>query len=175
MRITELDRLKYGGMEIAAGYDSSAFYEMRVRSGSALTAFELVRTSCPRFHREYRWQLFSRAYPFSCAYGLWDQGRLAAVMEIDLNPHTDRAQVLTLFVDEQYRRRGFGRMMLDRARECARAEKRRVLTMQIESSNSGAVMFALAQGMRVMGFDLTAVENDDRADHVYPLILGQTF
>ncbi len=174
MKIAELDRQKYGGLEIAAGYDSAACYDMRVRSGSAVTSFELVKNPCPRFHREYRRQLFAKDHGASRAFGLWDQGRLAAVMEILQDSKTDRTEILTLFVDEPYRRRGFGRMMLDKAREFARGENRRAVIMRIDSCNSGAVAFALSQGLRVMGFDLTEAENDDRENHVYPLLLGQT-
>ena len=85
--------------------------------------------------------LFAPHWDDPHAYGLWDGTQLVAIMEVTPETWNNRLRITNLFVQEGYRRRGFGTLLMTRAREIARAQGRRALILETQSCNYPAISF----------------------------------
>ncbi len=170
MRITELDRRDYDGFELVMGYDTSFYYALRERGGGTMVTWELVKTPCRRHHVEWAVRLFDRRWEDPRVYAVWDGQTMAAVMEITPERAADRLRISSLYVDENYRRQGVGRMLVTRASEIAAGQRRRCLTARVRSDNWGAVAFGAEMGMGIVGFDALYRAGEDG---IFPLELGK--
>lgn len=172
MRIAELPREKFEGYQLVFTYDSKAFYDLKLRTTKNVFALEFVRTPCAPIHKEFEDRLFAPHWDDPHAYGLWDGNQLVAVMEVTPENWNNRLRITNLFVQEGYRRRGFGTLLMTRAREIARAQGRRALILETQSCNSGAIAFYLSQGLTFMGFNACEYSNDDIPNHEVRIEMG---
>ena len=95
------------------------------------------------------------------AWGIVEDGRLRAVIETSAERWSNRLRVTELWIDDDLRRRGIGTALMDIAMKRAKEEKRRVLMLETQSCNEGAIAFYLAYGFSLIGFDACAYRNDD--------------
>ena len=172
MRIAELPREQYEGYQLIFSYDSKAYYDLRIRTSQNVFALEFVRTPCSPVHKEFADTLFAPHWDDPHAYGLWDGSQLVAVMEVTPETWNNRLRITNLFVQEGYRRRGVGTLLMTRAREIARAQGRRALILETQSCNSGAIAFYLNQGLTFMGFNACEYSNEDAQKHEVRIEMG---
>ena len=171
MRIGELPRQIYEGNELVFSYDTSAYYEVRLRDSGTVMSAEFIRVNCPRRHVEFTDRLFAPHWADPHAYGVWDGNELLAVMEV--TPEWNgRLRITNLCVRDGFRRRGLGTMLITRARELARAQGMRGLILETQSCNAGAIAFYLSQGLTLQGFDASCYQNDDIARHEVRMEFG---
>ncbi len=174
MRIAELNRKNYQGFELMVACDTSFYYGIRERGGGTMLTWELVRTACPRYHMEWTERLFRDCWDDPRVYGVWDGQNMAALMEVTPERALDRLRITNLYVDEKYRRQGVGRMLLSRAVDIAREQKRRAVVAQVHSANSGAIAFLTEMGMKIVGFDTMGYTNDGMKDRSFPILMGKS-
>ena len=172
MRIAELSREQYEGYELIFTYESKAYYDLKLRSTKNVFALEFVRTPCPPVHKEFTATLFAPHWDDPKAYGFWDGNQLLAVMEVTPETWNNRLRITNLFVQDGYRRRGIGTLLMTRAREIARAQGRRALILETQSCNSGAIAFYLNQGFSFMGFNACEYSNKDAQNHEVRIEMG---
>ncbi|MFN4191267.1 MAG: GNAT family N-acetyltransferase, partial [Pseudothermotoga sp.] len=82
-------------------------------------------------------------------------------MTTGMESWNNRLRVHELLVLEQYRGMGLGTMLLDEAKQVARQKRCRVIVLETQSNNVGAIEFYRKQGFEPGGFDTTAYHNDD--------------
>lgn len=172
MRIAELPREQYEGYQLVFTYDSKAYYDLRLRASENVFALEFVRTPCAPIHKEFVDHLFAPYWDDPRAFGLWDGPWLRAVMEVTPETWNNRLRITNLFVQEGYRRRGLGTLMMTKAREIARSQRRRALILETQSCNSAAISFYLSQGLSFMGFNACEYSNEDIARHEVRIEMG---
>lgn len=172
MRITELKRRDYDGFELLMDYDTSCYYALRERGGGTMVTYELVKTPCPRRHVEWTGKLFELRWDDPRVYGVWDGQTMAALMEVTPEIAFNRLRITGLFVDENYRRQGVGRMLVSRAAEIAAGQRRRCLVAQVQSDNWGAIVFAGEVGMKIVGFDAFGYANGTAGGGAFPIEMG---
>lgn len=172
MRIAELPREQFEGYELVFSYDSKAYYDLRLRTGGNVFACEFVRTPCAPVHKEFVDKLFAPHWDDPHAYGLWDGNDLRAVIEVTPETWNNRLRVTNLCVQEGYRRRGFGTLLMTKAKEIARAQKRRALILETQSCNAAAIAFYLSQGLTFMGFNACEYSNEDQQKHEVRIEMG---
>lgn len=172
MRIAELPREQYEGYQLVFTYDSKAYYDLRLRTSENVFALEFVRTPCAPIHKEFVDHLFAPYWDDARAFGLWDGNQLLAVMEVTPETWNNRLRITNLFVQEGYRRRGLGTLMMTKAREIARSQRRRALILETQSCNSAAISFYLNQGLTFMGFNACEYSNEDVARHEVRIEMG---
>ena len=95
------------------------------------------------------------------AWGIVKNERLIAVIETAVEIWSNRLRVTELWVDDAHRRQGLGTALMDVAMRRAKDEKRRVLMLETQSCNEGAIAFYLAYGYSLIGFDACAYRNND--------------
>ena len=172
MRIAELPREQYDGFELVFSYTSKAYYDLRLRTGANVFACEFVRTPCQPVHKEFVDKLFAPHWDDPHAYGLWDGNQLVGVIELTPETWNNRLRVTNLCVQEDRRRRGFGTLLMTKAKEIARAQKRRALILETQSCNAAAIAFYLSQGFTFMGFNACEYSNEDIERHEIRIELG---
>lgn len=174
MRIIELPKEKFEGYELVFTYDTRAYYDLKIRKTEHVFSAEFVRTPCELTHKEFTDKLFASYWDDPHAYGLWDENRLLAIMEVTPELWNNRLRITNLFVQAGYRRRGYGSLLITKAKEIARAQGRRALILETQSCNSGAIAFYLSQGLSLMGFNACEYSNEDIEKHEIRMEMGCT-
>ena len=171
MHISELPRQQFEQYELVFTYESRAYYDLKLRCTNNVFALEFVRTPCEPVHKEFVDRLFAPHWDDPHAFGLWDGRDLRAVMEVTPENWNNRLRVTNLCVQEGYRR-GYGSLLMPRAKEIARAQSRRALILETQSCNAGAIAFYLSQGFSFMGFNACEYSNEDVQKHEVRIEMG---
>ena len=153
MHISELPRQRFEGYEVVFSYESKGYYDLKMRCTENVFALEFVRTPCAPVHKEFVDHLFAPYWDDPHAYALCDGKEMRAILEVTPENWNNRLRITNLCVQEGYRRRGYGSLLMTRAREIARAQHRRALILETQSCNTGAIAFYLNQGLSLMGFN----------------------
>ena len=172
MHISELPRKQFEGFQVVFSYDSTAYYDVKMRAGQNVFVLEFVRAPQPREKKEWAGALFSPQWEDPRAYGLFDGRDMRALMEVTPERGTNRLRITSLCVQEGFRRRGYGALLLTRAKEIARGARCRAVMLETQSCNTAAVQFCLSQGLTLMGFDACAYSNEDLTRHSVRLDMG---
>lgn len=172
MRIAELNKEKFDGYELVFSYTSRAYYDLRIRTTENVFSAEFVRTPCPPVHKEFSDKLFAPHWDDPHAFGLWDDKQLLAVIEVTPENWNNRLRITNLIVQDGFRRRGYGSLLMTKAREIARSQGRRALILETQSCNTAAISFYLSQGFSFMGFNACEYSNQDMEKHEIRLEMG---
>lgn len=163
-QIFPLDREKWQNYRLEFHYISHNYYDVEIdRSG------EGFHISCLKkpFDTPYvkipddTDKLFQPWWDDIKAWGVMKNGRLIAAIETVVEEWSNRLRVTELWIDGAYRRQGIGTALMDLAMKRAKDEKRRVLMLETQSCNEGAIAFYLAYGFTLIGFDACAYQNND--------------
>ena len=172
MRISELPREEYEGFELVFSYTSKAYYDLKLRQSENVFSAEFVKTPCPSVHKEFTDKLFAPYWDDPHVWGLWDESRLLAVMEVTPERWNNRLRITNLCVAEGHRRRGYGALLITKAREIAKARGCRALILETQSCNTGAIAFYLNQGFSFLGFNACEYTNEDVQKHEIRIEMG---
>lgn len=172
MKIVELDKNRYDGFELTFSYTSNAYYDLRLRTTNSMFFAEFVKVSCPPIHKEFTDRLFAPYWDDPHVYGLQHENGIQAIMEVTPEKWNNRLRVTNLCVMDGYRRRGFGSLLLTKAKEIARTQARRALILETQSCNAGAIAFYLSQGLSLMGFNTCEYSNKDIQKHEVRIEMG---
>lgn len=109
------------------------------------------------------------------AWGVVEGGRLVAAIETAVEEWSNRLRVTELWIDDAYRRQGIGTALMDLALKRAKDEKHRVVMLETQSCNEGAIAFYLTYGFTLIGFDACAYRNNDLSRKEVRMELGIFF
>lgn len=172
MHIAELSREQFAGYEVVFTYESKAYYDLRMRQSENVFSMELVRTPCAPVKKEFTDKLFSPHWDDPRAFGLWDGRDLRAILEVTPEKWNNRLRITNLCVQDGFRRRGYGTLLMTRAKEIARARHHRALILETQSCNAAAISFYLSQGLTLMGLNTCEYSNEDMDRHEIRLEMG---
>lgn len=172
MHFSELSKEQFQDYELVFSYDSKAYYDLRLRCTENVFSLEFVKTPCAPVHKEFTDQLFARHWDDPHAYGLFDGRDMRGLMEVTPENWNNRLRITNLIVEEGFRRRGYGSLLITKAREIARAQHRRAIILETQSCNAGAIAFYLSQGLTFMGFNACEYSNEDAARREVRIEMG---
>ncbi len=110
------------------------------------------------------------------AYGVVSpEGKLLACIEVCSEDWANRLMVTELWVTDELQGKGLGKRLMDKAKEVAKAQNRRVITLETQSCNTKAIGFYLHQGFELIGFDTCCYTNDDIGRREIRFNLGYFF
>jgi ribosomal protein S18 acetylase RimI-like enzyme len=158
MHIIELSRERFEGYEVAFSYESKGYYDLKMRCTENVFAMEFVRTPCAPVHKEDVDHLFAPYWDDPHAYALCDGTEMRAILEVTPENWNNRLRITNLCVQEGYRRRGYGSLLVSRARTMAKSAGAISLRAYVSGINAGAVRFLQLQGMTLVGF--SALEDE---------------
>lgn len=96
------------------------------------------------------------------AYGIvGDNDELLACIEVCPEEWSNRLMVTELWVCDRLQKKGYGKRLMDKAKEIAVEQKRRAIILETQSCNTNAIGFYLHQGFELIGFDKCCYTNRD--------------
>ena len=110
---------------------------------------------------DYPDSLYQDHWEGADAYGIVDNGELLACIEVCPESWSNRLVVTELWVCDRLQKQGYGKLLMDKAKEIAKAQKRRAIILETQSCNTNAIGFYLHQGFELIGFDKCCYTNKD--------------
>ena len=163
-KIISLEKEKWQGYEFPFNYTSQYYYDVVIDKHDAgfnvsfiKKPFDDIYINAPNDKDK----LFQSWWDDVKAWGIVEDGRLIAAIETSVEVWSNRLRVTELWVDDNYRRKGIASALMDVALKRAKDEKRRVLMLETQSRNEGAISFYLSYGFTLIGFDSCAYRNND--------------
>ena len=163
--IQELDPEKWKGTALPFSYTSEYYYDLSVRRtpDGFTVPIRKQRFASPFTHRPAPWtdRLFEDWWEKARAFGIVEEGKLRAVIELCPEEWSNRLLITELFVSEELRGRGIGGKLIGLAKELTVKNGYRTLILETQSSNVNAVDFYLHEGFTLIGFDSCCYTNRD--------------
>ena len=165
--IIELDKETWKGHPLPICYTSNYYYDISVRRTT--DGFD-IPIKKKRFDEPFTHdlqgddnpdKLFQDWWENARAFGIVDDGKLLAAMEVCPDEWSNRLLLTELFVAEEIRRQGYGKKLIDLAKKLTVENKYRALMLETQSSNENAVGFYLHEGFTLIGFDSCCYTNRD--------------
>lgn len=165
--IEKLDKEKWKGHPLPVAYTSDHYYDIsidRTEDGFRIP-IEKKKFSRPFTHvpedGAYPDKLYEDWWDDAQAFGIIEDGELLAAIEFCPEEWSNRLLITELFVGEKLRGQGYGRKLMELAKEHTVKNGYRVLMLETQSSNVNAVDFYLHEGFTLIGFDSCCYTNED--------------
>ena len=174
-KIQPLDRETWQGYEFPFDYTSHNYYDIEINRTNDNFNVSFIKNP---FDKPYinppndMDKLFKPWWDDVKAWGIEENGRLVAAIETSVEEWSNRLRVTVLWIDYAYRRKGIATALMDIAVKRAKDEKRRVIMLETQSRNEGAIRFYLAYGFSLIGFDACAYQNNDLSRKEVRMELG---
>ena len=153
MRILELTRKEFGGGRLTYQYDTFGYYAVSASllgDGFSVTA---VPKNAARRHMEFTTEIFSASLTDPTLFILVDNaGERAGYLETCLEAEGKVLRIVNLMVEDGSRRRGYGSLLLSRAKTQARSLGCKGLCVRVPAGNYGGIRFLLGQGLTLTGY-----------------------
>lgn len=162
--ISELSKENFDYHELHYTYRSDEHYVPTVKSGKDLflCSFERQPLEKPYFHDSYD-TLFQEYWQDISAFGVTENGKdeIIAYLEVAREEWNDRLHITNLLVLDKYRKKGIGTMLIEKVKQIAKEEDRRIITLETQSCNVPAIDFYLKNGFTFAGTNMYFYSNND--------------
>lgn len=165
--ITELDKENWKGFPLPLSYTSEQYYDISIMKTAEGYDISIIkkRFESPYTHPAdkggYMDKLFEDWWENARAFGIVDDGKLLAAIEVCPEEWSNRLIVTELHVFNELRGQGYGKKLMDIAKELTVKGGYRALMLETQSSNVNAVDFYLHEGFTLIGFDSCCYTNND--------------
>ncbi len=156
--IKRIFKKDYEGRILPIKYTTDYYYDVsltRVDDGWKAD-FSVARFPSPVTHTpeeyDYPDKLFQKHWKGAYAYGAFDGDAFVGAIELYPEKWANRIRVTELWVDENYRKRGIGKRLMDIAKAQAKKRGARMLILETQSCNFNAIGFYLHEGFDLVGF-----------------------
>ena len=162
--IVQLDHKQWEGHQLMFRYTAYNYYDLEISQSDE--GFKIMLTKKP-FDVPYEKEpddtdiLFQPWWDDVKTWGIVVNEQLIAAIETAVEQWSNRLIVTELWIDDNHRRKGIATALMDIAKKRAIDEKRRVLMLETQSCNEGAIAFYLQYGFELIGFDKCAYQNND--------------
>ena len=159
--------------EIASKYSSYYYYEVSVSPEPGSWRVELTRKAFEsRLDKNYHGKLFEdHVYEPRVFSAVLSEKRVGWI-ELGYDKWNNRMRVWEFLVDEEFRMRGVGTLLMKNAVKIARDKGARMLVLETQTNNATAIEFYLNFGFQLIGLDLAAYSNEDISKKEVRLELG---
>ena len=164
IQIIELSKADWQGHLLPFRYTADTFFDVEIKRVGDNFRIDIAEKplDVPYVKAQHDSDvLFQHWVEQPIAWGVVQDGRLLAAIETATENWANRLIVTELWVDESLRRQGVATALMDKAIERAKAEGRRVVVLETQSCNPGAIRFYLHYGYVLIGFDTCAYQNND--------------
>ena len=159
MRFLELPKAEFAGGELRYIFDTSACYVPEFRQAEQGFEVRLTAAPMPRRHVDYITRIYDPRLTDARVVTLLDNaGERVGYAELAMEHDGQVARITNLLVEDEYRRRGYGSLLVSRARTMAKSAGAISLRVYVSGINAGAVRFLQLQGMTLVGF--SALEDE---------------
>lgn len=165
LRIVQLNPQEYKGFKLVFQYETDEYFEV-TRTPGELFTIKLDRKAFEETQKKvFDGHLFEKHLETPSAFALYAGEQVAGYVEVDRENWHKRLRVTELLILEPFRGKGFGRLLMDKAKAIAEAEGLREIVLETQSCNTRAIDFYIRQGFFVNGIDLSHYTNTDVEKH----------
>lgn len=165
--IQKLKKEEWKGTVLPVDYTSFEYYDICIEKTADGFSIPIQKKhfETPFIHlsesQEYPDRLYEDWWENASAFGIVEEGKLLAAIEVCPEEWSNRLMITELFVAEEIRGQGYGRKLIELAKELTVQNQYRVLMLETQSSNVNAVDFYLHEGFTLIGFDSCCYSNRD--------------
>lgn len=108
-------------------------------------------------------------------FGIEDNSNIVGWLTIGKESWSDRLRIYELLVLEDYRNKGYGKLLVQKAKEVAKEKRCYCAILETQTNNYNAIQFYKKRGFKLFGCDLNCYQYNDiernevRIDMVYYL------
>ena len=167
MNIEKLNKQDWKGTYHPISYTSEYYYDISIdkMTDGFNIPIQKKRFDKPFTHDpkdgEYPDKLYEDWWEKAEAFGIVEDGKLLAAIEVNPEEWSNRLLITELFVDKRIRGKGYGKKLINLAKKMTVEKGYRVLMLETQSSNVNAIDFYLSQGFTLIGFDSCCYSNTD--------------
>jgi ribosomal protein S18 acetylase RimI-like enzyme len=164
---------KWRGYELFFNYTTSYYFDVRINEMA--DKFGVIFEKKPfenTIEKRFTDKLYQPFWDNAEAYGVFDNEKLIACIEIWHEKWSNRLRVTKLCVDMLYRRHGIGKALMELVKKKAKEIECRAIILETQSCNENAISFYMAQGFSFFGFDRSCYGNKDIENREVRLELG---
>ncbi len=162
MRIKQLTRKETGGRKLHYSYRADRHYSLAVERRPHGWSARLVMKKLPRrIEKKCTSELHAPHIIGPKTFAAFVGKKEVGIIEVAHDRWNNRLRVWQLLVDEGHRRRGVGSALMRKAKRVAKDIGARMIVIETQSCNIGAIEFYKSQGFELIGFDAGAYSNDD--------------
>jgi ribosomal protein S18 acetylase RimI-like enzyme len=159
--------------EISSKYSMSHYYDVSIRNESGAWRVELMRKAFEKpLEKNYHGRLFENHIEEPRVFVAALNEQQVGWIELGYEKWNNRMRVWEFLVKEEYRGRGIGKSLMEQAVQSAREKGARMLVLETQTNNSGAISFYLGFGFELIGLDTAAYSNGDIEKKEVRLELG---
>jgi len=171
--LIELEKKDAYLREIGSKYSSSHYYDMSVCRESGSWSIELTRKAFDKWlDKNYHGKLFESHIEDPRVFAAVLGSRQVGWIELGYDRWNNRVRVWEFLVEEGFRKRGIGTLLMKHAVETAKARGARMLVLETQTNNDAAISFYLNFGFELVGLDTAAYSNEDIEKKEVRLELG---
>jgi len=174
MTIELLNNKQYKGKKILFRYETNDYYDIEIVQTDQGESFNLIKKhfKTPQV-KQFEDTLLEDWLENPKLIGAIDHDELIGYLELSHESWNNRMRVANIWVEEDHRGKGIGKLLMEEAEKTAKKEKARALILETQSCNDKAICFYKACGLSVIGFDLLAYTNDDVGEKEFRIEMGK--
>jgi len=172
MDIIELDR-SHKGKAILFTYTTTHYYDVRTLAYDGVGGFQLARVPFAEPQtKQFKSSLFEDYLQEPRLFCAQEDGEWLGVAEVSREGWNNRLRVSNLWVREEWRYQGIGKLLMARVIEVARELGCRAVVLETQSCNDPAIRFYRSCGFSLIGLDMISYTNQDVTRHEVRLEMG---
>lgn len=158
IEIRELTPEQWKDYELHFSYDTDGYYTFDVQGWDFHLVFHPYQTT---EHRSFTDRLFGEWLENPLVFGAFYNDSLIGVVEGFLESWNNRFRITNLLVWDNFRNRGIGKMLIEKAMAAGRTSHARMVVLETQTCNHKAIDFYIKMGFQPIGFDLYCYTNND--------------
>ncbi len=173
MKIVELVKNDAYPERLISRYSAPSYYDLSICRGIGFWKMELVLTPLEEVREKaFEDRLFEDHVEEPRVFAALVNSKQVGWIELGFHKWNNRMRVWEFLVEEEFRRRGIGTLLMKHAVKIAKEKGARMLVLETQTCNVPAISFYLKFGFELIGFDSTAYSNEDIEKKEVRLELG---
>lgn len=161
MKLRLLDKEKYYKYNLDFRYTTKYYYDVEIDQ-SEIFSIKLVKKPFEKeISKRFTGKLYEDWLENPSAYLLSKDGVTLGYLQVDRESWSNRLRITEILILEDFRAKGYGTILINKAKEIAREEGFREIILETQSCNTKAIGFYLKNGFKVNGIDLSCYSNND--------------
>jgi ribosomal protein S18 acetylase RimI-like enzyme len=162
VRIFELFKQKLPFSKLKFRYSTKEHYAVTIRRKKDRWEVKLVLEALLKpIEKRFEGGLFQDFVDEPRVFAAELEGKQVGWIELGFHKWNNRMRIWELLVEERFRRKGIGTILVDHAVKLSKKRKARMLVVETQSCNVSAINFYLKHGFELIGFDTGAYSNED--------------
>ncbi|MCJ7422980.1 GNAT family N-acetyltransferase [Candidatus Bathyarchaeota archaeon] len=173
MKIVELAKNDAYPERLISRYSTPSYYDLSICRGIGFWKMELVLTPMEEVREKtFEDRLFEDHVEEPRVFAALVNNKQVGWIELGFHKWNNRMRVWEFLVEEEFRRRGIGTLLMKHATKIAKEKGARMLVLETQTCNVPEISFYLKFGFELVGFDATAYSNEDIEKKEVRLELG---